>query len=600
MAKGRLRLSIEDFLETFGFGDRIKQWLDEVIEKPEQEGSAMTSGIRGLINSQLESNPELKAEINNLLGANKPIGITAVIGLILGCVLVLGQGMFSPYAVKLKYWVDRSAKSFRPSPEVIATMINRMPNKEKILEEAYHELGLTDTLIKGYKALTTNYLDEGGLITLFRRGIIDKPTLIDELHLKGWDNLNANWLLLATEARPSVQDLIHMAVREAFSPDAISRFGLLTALPSVYVEEAKKLGLSAEWANRYWAAHWVLPGLQTGFEMLHRLRPGVSSNPFTMTDMRALIKALDIAPAFHDRLIEISYQPYTRVDVRRLYQDGVITVDEVYQNYLDLGYNEHHASKLTEWTIKDKSADKKAITQAAFMKSFKLGQSTRSETISNLSSIGYDESDANFYVSLAEYELEQDRQEDLIDAVRIKYVEGHINKNDAVSELSSLGIPPTQTSSLIAEFDVQRLKKITLPSRADLDSFYLDDIIDENEYMEGLRSKRYTEDRIQWYLQRLDRKKAKEAIKTAESAAKEQERLRTAEVKSQYREDKAKIDTQIAELRLAIAELQAVKHEIEEVEVLDKIASRIANLKAMIAELNVTKANLKYDIETEL
>ncbi|GAI29857.1 unnamed protein product [marine sediment metagenome] len=69
---------------------------------------------------------------------------------------------------------------------------------------------------------------------------------------------------------PPVADIITMAVREAFTPAIAEKFGQYEDFPEPLKEWAGKKGLSSEWAERYWAAHWSLPSPLQGFEMLHR------------------------------------------------------------------------------------------------------------------------------------------------------------------------------------------------------------------------------------------------------------------------------------------------------------------------------------------
>ncbi|MBA7524148.1 hypothetical protein ES705_16285 [subsurface metagenome] len=144
---------------------------------------------------------------------------------------------------------------------------------------------------------------------------------------------------------PPVADIITMAVREAFTPDIARRFGQYQDLPSEYVEAVQKKGLSKEWAERYWAAHWSLPSPQQGFEMLHRGVIGID-------DLNMLMRALDIMPFWRDKLTQIAYKPLSRVDVRRMYALGVLDVSGVRKAYTDLGYNDYNADLMTQFTIK--------------------------------------------------------------------------------------------------------------------------------------------------------------------------------------------------------------------------------------------------------
>lgn len=144
---------------------------------------------------------------------------------------------------------------------------------------------------------------------------------------------------------PPVADIITMAVREAFTPDIAARFGQYQDLPPEFVDWVGKKGLSREWAERYWAAHWSLPSVQQGFEMLHRGIIGTK-------DINMLMRALDIMPYWRNKLIEMAYRPLTRVDVRRMYALGVLDVSGINKAYRDIGYNEYNADLMTNFTIK--------------------------------------------------------------------------------------------------------------------------------------------------------------------------------------------------------------------------------------------------------
>ncbi|GAH79863.1 unnamed protein product, partial [marine sediment metagenome] len=74
---------------------------------------------------------------------------------------------------------------------------------------------------------------------------------------------------------------------------------------------AGKKGLSKEWSERYWAAHWNLPSPQQGFEMLHR---GV----INVSELNMLLRALDVMPFWRDKLTAIAFRRLTRVDIRRM------------------------------------------------------------------------------------------------------------------------------------------------------------------------------------------------------------------------------------------------------------------------------------------
>jgi len=208
---------------------------------------------------------------------------------------------------------------------------------------------------------------------------------------------------------PPIADIITMAVREAFTPAIAARFGQYEDLPSEYVTWAGKKGLSPEWAERYWAAHWSLPSITQGFEMFQR---GVISRD----DLYLLLRALDVMPFWRDKLMQISYVPLTRVDIRRMYTLGVLNVSEVNKAYKDIGYNDENAARLTAFTVKlteqaaerSKAAKTKALaaqaptwTTAQTISFMKKGLITQDRAANELMLLGYDAEHIGVYLASA-------------------------------------------------------------------------------------------------------------------------------------------------------------------------------------------------------
>jgi hypothetical protein len=142
---------------------------------------------------------------------------------------------------------------------------------------------------------------------------------------------------------PPIQDLIRFAVRESFYPEYVEEYGLRDEYPTELSQWGKKQGYSEDWLNHYWQSHWELPSIQIGFEMLHR-------RIITPEQLDKLFMAVDIMPWWRDKLQQVSHHVYTRVDVRRMRDMAVISREDCKQNYLDLGYDEEHAEKMTIWT----------------------------------------------------------------------------------------------------------------------------------------------------------------------------------------------------------------------------------------------------------
>ncbi|GAH63671.1 unnamed protein product, partial [marine sediment metagenome] len=257
---------------------------------------------------------------------------------------------------------------------------------------------------------------------------------------------------------PDVSDLIVMAVREAFTPDIVAKYDLHAEFPTQFANHAAKHGLNEEWAKNYWASHWQLPSVQLGYEMMHRLRPGKVDNSFTEEDLKLLLRTQDIAPYWRQFLVDISYSPLTRVDVRRMYRDGVLNLEEVSDSYKDLGYNELNAQRMTDWTVRESRAAEKDLTRAAIIKGYKKKTISQDETRQGLSDIGYDETEVAFWISLADLDIQEQMLDEELERVSFLYIEGELSDTDVYSALGQFNLPSEQMEHLITRWDIQRRK----------------------------------------------------------------------------------------------------------------------------------------------
>lgn len=241
---------------------------------------------------------------------------------------------------------------------------------------------------------------------------------------------------------PPVSDLITMAVREAFTPDIARKFGQYEDFPPEFEKWAAKKGLTKDWAERYWAAHWALPSVSQGFEMLHR---GI----ITDDELSMLLRALDVMPFWRDRLIKMSYRLLTRVDVRRMYRVGVLTETEVYEAYLDAGYDEKNAERMAEFTVKQTLSVQAKFSSTDVVRAFTQFIIDRSEANSLLKELGISSTDAVYILNLAEHKREWEITELKIAAIRNKYKKYEYDENKTRGELLKLDLPSRQVDALM-------------------------------------------------------------------------------------------------------------------------------------------------------
>ena len=166
--------------------------------------------------------------------------------------------------------------------------------------------------------------------------------------------------LEATRAIPGVADLVRMMVRDAADDDIAAKYGTDTDLNNKFAgsvkEWSEQQGVDPEIMKYYWRAHWEIPSNTQLFDMLHKLRPNrrvgnVPANIVTTSaDVKQAIQVNDLTPYWVDRVMATSYSSLTRIDAQRAFFIEAINEDQLYDAYMDLGYDKDNAQVLVDFT----------------------------------------------------------------------------------------------------------------------------------------------------------------------------------------------------------------------------------------------------------
>jgi|WetSurMetagenome_2_1015567.scaffolds.fasta_scaffold132876_3 hypothetical protein len=344
-------------------------------------------------------------------------------------------------------------------------------------------------------------------VQLWRRGMITEKQLDNYLKITKYYNEKSN-IINMTTYHPTIPDLVRFAVREAYSPEVIKKFGNLDELPEKFVSEAKLQGLGIDQAKNYWSSHWELPSMQMGFEMLHRTthkKIDDDADEITMPSgdkiynvigtktMDTLIKTLDITPFWRSKLKEISYNPLTRVDVRRMYSMGVIDEDKVFTSYLDEGYNEENALLLTNFVTKEYAQEMNGITRSVLEKAFKEDLLTVEEFRDNLIKLKLSPDTADFFVSLAEYDKHMNDIKILVDRLSIQYSEGLITLDDVRAKITLENVPTSFVENVVTKITKAKSTSRKIPSLADCQRWYKGKLISKEDFLARLKIIGYNE-----------------------------------------------------------------------------------------------------------
>ena len=366
----------------------------------------------------------------------------------------------------------------------------------------------TDLKMRGYNDTRADILTEIGyqvpdissLYSMNLRGLAAGANLTDRFQDLGYNPSDAEALADLKFYIPPAQDLITMAVREVFDPEIVAKFGQDQDFPEQFAEYAEQQGISRFWAEKYWQAHWVLPSVQMGFEMLHR-------RVIDEATLRQLLAAQDVMPGWRDALIAISYKPYTRVDIRRMHDVGVLNEAEVFEAYQDIGYDREKARTLTDFTLELNSDDPEdvepleGLTRSSIIAAYKDGIVDRVTADQLLTEEGIGESARLIYLTDAELEIERDMRKEVTQTILVEYENGASNLSEAVAELNTLPLTPLEREK--AELKLRRLtaKKTKLPSKADLSKFYKLNIIGKGTFKDQLERLGYPDKWIDDYIE---------------------------------------------------------------------------------------------------
>lgn len=375
-------------------------------------------------------------------------------------------------------------------------------------DEALRELRSTGYSEDDARRLVTmrrQLVPAGEMLVWWLRGLLSDDDLHDQLALQALAPEDQERLKQAAFFIPPPQDLITMAVREVFSPETAEKFGQFEDFPADFAKYARMQGISEDWARNYWAAHWGLPSPQMGFDMFQRAI-------ISEDELKMLMKALDIMPFWRDRLIKLSYSPLTRVDIRRMHKVGVLDEAQIRRAYLDIGYSPDNADRLTKFTIelnKPKRADDDdellALSKGQIVTAFREGILSQERAHALLVGLDMSGEAADVLLELADLDRERDERKSEIAFVQDQFKAGLIPMNEAASLIASLGLATIEQSRAIAQLQRLERARTKLPSKADLDKFWIADIINDAEYLRQLDLLGYPEVWAQRYLTLLDR-----------------------------------------------------------------------------------------------
>lgn len=326
----------------------------------------------------------------------------------------------------------------------------------------------------------------------WHRGLLPESALDKILAKMRYTEWDIRDMKTASYFIPPAQDLIVMAVREVFSPEARAANRQDEDFPPDFERYAGQQGISSEWAKNYWAAHWTLPSPQQGFEMFQR-------DVITRDQLDALLVALDVMPAWRDRMTAIAYNPIGRIDIRRIHALGQITDDELVTRYRYAGYSPADAQAMADFTIQynaepDPEPDNIAagMTRSTIIGFYKDGIIERGRAKDSLLAIGIGEAAAEAFLDQADIDEDYRQNAQDIQLIVSAFRAQRRSYEESRNLLVALNLPLKILARAVFQLDVIRNRQTRKPTKADLVKFQKAGFITDQEYKARLELLGYT------------------------------------------------------------------------------------------------------------
>jgi len=375
------------------------------------------------------------------------------------------------------------------------------PEQIEAYQSAINRAGISDEDLKLMLISQYQLYDVNTIRDLYLRGEIDKAKVNERLAEHGFTDDRIAEMMKTWIQIPGLQDIIYLLAKEAFEPDMISRFGLGAELPVNLFEHTRRIGVSDEIATAFWTAHWDHPQISLVMEMFHR---GI----IEWETVEQWFKLVEIPPFWREKIREAQYTLLTRVDIRRMHDMGVLSYDEVVDQYKFRGYSPIDSIRMADFTEKYNLENDRELTKAQLETGYKDGILPRPSFVGALMEIGYRAEHAEYIAMLTDNSIAKELEDDIVANIKERYTRKLITEVQARGELNKLAWPVSRIEMYLARWKSIILEVTKFLSKTDLEKAFAADIITEAEYIKRMKLIGYSLDDINILKQIIQGKEA--------------------------------------------------------------------------------------------
>lgn len=312
------------------------------------------------------------------------------------------------------------------------------------------------------------------LLFAYRRGIIDTARLKRGIYQS---NLRSEWFDVAEALgvqRMTTPDAIDSVNQNHMPEDEARRISKENGLdPKDFDTLVKNAGLPPSPTE---VIDWIRRGLMTEQQGMQALYESRIKNQYV--------------PTYFQTIHEIMPSE----TVRLMFSRGAMPEAEAIKRLQMQGYSPEDAAIILEGARADKTSAARDLTQSQIRQLYADRAITQADATTMLTSMGYDDQDAQWILLIADMARIQKFANALITKVRSGYVAGLIDQASATSLLDSSGIPVDQRDDVLALWDLERQTVTRTLTLAQVQSALKKGIIDEATFNSRLAGMGYGAD----------------------------------------------------------------------------------------------------------
>lgn len=269
---------------------------------------------------------------------------------------------------------------------------------------------------------------------------------------------------------PTMSDFQRLVRREVYNPAQRAALGLDAEYPAEFTRKAALHGMSEQDARDLWAGGWRLPSATQGYRMLWR-------GEIDEGELGGLLKALDYAPKWRDRLANIARIVPGRIDIRRMLAAGIITPEQARERYQRLGYTASDAAIMVQLAQASTTSTGKDLTLAHLTAEYEGEYIDRAEYLARLESLGYSEAEARQLADLADAKRVARARQQFENRIHSQYVGHKIDRPAAVEALGKAGISEAARARMLTEWDNEKAVNVRTLTQAQILKAYKNGLI---------------------------------------------------------------------------------------------------------------------------